>query len=333
MKAHRDMGLIGLAVLLLVAAVFASLAVGIRIIDPFAGLRAMTLGEVTTLDEILFQASRLPRTVIALCVGGGLGLAGALLQTVTKNVLADPGLLGINAGAAFAVVVTLAVLDAPPPLATLGLVATGGAILTALLGFVLAGGSRTFEAQPLRMILSGGVLAIALGSLTQIVLILQPGAFEASQVWLAGSFADRAPAAVGAYALVFALMCAVGIALAPSLSVLLIGDAQGRSLGVNVARLRIAAVAIAAILCGVGVSLAGPIAFVGLIAPHVARAISRNRLPQTFGLSVLFGAVLVLLSDVLARLIVAPSELPVGIIIAVAGFPFYLLLLRRDVRL
>ncbi|MEM1429155.1 MAG: iron ABC transporter permease [Pseudomonadota bacterium] len=333
MTPSRDIGLIGLAVLILVAAILASLAAGIRFIDPFAGILAMTTGEATTLDEILFQASRLPRTVIAVCVGGGLGLAGALLQTVTKNVLADPGLLGINAGAAFAVVVMLAILDAPPPLATMGLVASAGAILTAIMGFVLAGGSRTFETQPLRMVLSGGVLAIALGALTQIVLILQPGAFEASQVWLAGSFADRAPASVGVYALVFVVMCAFGIAMAPALSVLLIGEAQGRSLGVNVARLRITAVAIAAILCGVGVSLAGPIAFVGLIAPHVARAISGNRLGRTFGLSVLFGAVLVLISDIVARLVVAPSELPVGIIIAVAGFPFYILLLRRDVRL
>ena len=311
--------------LLFALAVFASLSIGIRIINPFAA--------PDTLDAILLHAARIPRTAVAVGVGAGLGIAGAILQTVTKNVLADPGLLGINAGAAFAVVVVLSLVDAPPSLAALGRVATGGALATGALAFALAGGSRTFEAQPLRLILSGGVLAIALGSLTQIVLLLQPGAVEASQVWLAGSFADRSAQMVTVYLVPSAVLLLAGLAMAPMLSVLLVGEVQSRSLGVDVGKLRIGAFAVAAGLCGMAVSLAGPVAFVGLIAPHIGRALVGQRLLPSFVLAAASGAILVLLADVAARRLVAPAELHVGIVIAMLGVPFYMILLRRRARL
>lgn len=329
----RDAWLFLCVVVLLLSGIYASLAIGIRVIEPFTVAGQVLSGAPPSLEAVLFSASRLPRTLLACAVGAGLGLAGALLQTVTRNVLADPGLLGINAGAAFAVVLAFSVSDAPPSLVTLGLVAAFGAAMTGVCAFLLAGGSRTFDAQPLRLVLSGGVLAIALGSLTQVLLLLQPGAFEASQVWLAGSFADRPIEMVRLYTLPALLFLILGLLLAPGLKVLLLSDIQGRSLGINVARLRLIALGVAAALCGVAVSLAGPIAFVGLIAPHIGRAVAGQRLLPAFTVAALAGATLVLFADVLARRVVSPAELPVGILIAAAGVPFYLVLLRRRITL
>lgn len=314
--------------LLLMLAALASLTFGTRIIAPGALWQFATAGG-DGVDAVVLGASRVPRLLTALAVGCGLGLAGALLQTVTRNVLADPGLLGVNAGAALAVVLLIAFSRDAPPLAMLAFVATQGAIAAGLAVFLLAGGAGAFGARPLRLILSGGVMAIALGSLTQIVLLSSPGAFEASQIWLAGSVVDRPNGMLSVYLPPLAFLVAIGLLAAPGLSVLLVGESQGRALGADVAKRQVGALLVAAGLCGIGVSLAGPIAFVGLIAPHVARWLVGPRPTRMFAMSACWGAIVLTLADVLARFIVAPAELPLGLLIAVLGVPFYVVMLRR----
>ena len=261
-------------------------------------------------------------------MGAGLGLADAVLQTVTRNPLAEPELLGPDAGAAFAVVLCAAWLGEAPSLATLGVAAIAGAVGAGAVAFALADGLAAFGADPLRLILAGAVTAMALGSATGVILLLRPGAFEATQLWLAGSLADRPPGVIEAYLPWMAGFLVLGLATAPGLAALMLGEAQGRALGARTTRLRAVAVLASAGVTGLAVGIAGPVGFVELVTPHLARWVAGPMPRRLLGLLAAAGATL-LLADVLARQVVAPAELPVGLLMAAVGVPFLLILLRR----
>lgn len=317
-----------LSLALLVLAFVLSLLYGTRTLSFEAALTLFGYEDADPLETTILTTSRLPRSLIAAGVGSGLGVAGAILQTVTRNLLADPGLLGINSGAAFAVVLTTAVWNSAPPLLVLGSAATFGAAASGVMVFFLAGGARSSHGNALRLILAGAVTAILLGAATQFLFLFEPGAFEASQAWLAGSFADRPQNLISIFLPLLVAFLILGILIAQPMQLLMISEVQGRALGADIAKLRLLALAIAAVICGFAVSLAGPIAFVGLIAPHVTRWLAGpTPLPLFIGSSI-FGATFALFADVVSRLAVAPAELPVGLSIAFFGVPFYLVLLR-----
>ncbi|MEM9637682.1 MAG: iron ABC transporter permease [Pseudomonadota bacterium] len=314
---------------LLLFSLVLSLCLGVQSYSIGTVFAALTSAEQETVDALVIWSSRVPRTLVALAVGAGLGMAGAMLQTLTRNILADPGLLGINAGAAFGVVLLVAVTATPPSLSTLALASIIGALVTGALVYILAGGAAGIGKDSLRLILAGAVMALALGSLMHILLLLEPGAFEATQLWLAGSIADRPGDMLPFFLPGIGLALVAGLILSPMLSVLMLDATQAASLGANIMRTRVFTLLVASVLCGLSVSLAGPLAFVGLLAPHLARGQVGPRPVALFPLATLFGASLVLLADILARMVIAPAELPIGVILAAMGVPVYILLLTR----
>ncbi|MEM7075754.1 MAG: iron ABC transporter permease [Pseudomonadota bacterium] len=320
---------IACACMLLCVVCFFSLCLGVRSISPRAIVTALADPQSDSIEALILWSSRLPRLAIAALVGAALGLSGAILQTLTRNILADPGLLGINSGAALAVVICVVLLGEPPPVSVLGTTAILGACLTGMLVYTLAGGADGIGRHPLRLLLAGTVIMLTLGSLMHVVLLLVPNTLEVTQLWLAGSVADRPKDMLPVFLPGLALAIGAGLLLAPALSILVLGTKQAQSLGVDVVRLRAIAVLVAAVLCGLAVSLAGPVAFVGLAAPHAARGALGPRPTTLFPLAAIFGAVSVVVADALARLIVAPAEWPIGVLLAIMGIPVYLSLLQR----
>lgn len=316
-----------LLILGLVLAMLASLHIGLRVYGPqtvWAGLNGGT-----GIDELIITTLRLPRTLIGATCGGALGLSGLLMQAATRNPLAEPGLLGVNSGAALAAMTAFSI-SGTVGLITLSVVAMTGAALAVFLVFGLAMlGDTHFD--PASVLLAGVTLAAMCSALTQVILISNERALEAMLFWLAGSFADREIILlrVGIPILIAGVLCA--LFLASSLDALRTDDNSAAALGVRVLRTRISALGLAAILAGTSVALAGPIMFIGLVAPHMARRIGHADNHARLVLTCVFiGALIAVLADILSRIIVAPGEAPVGTVLALIGVPALIMLLRRS---
>ena len=279
---------------------------------------------------------RAPRTLGAALVGALLGLAGAIAQGVFRNPLADPYLLGAAAGASLGVVLVLAAgalvghvvsLATAAWLARLGLVAAAfaGALAGVLLTVVLARGAQ----HTLRLLLSGVVVAALLGALNDGVTLLAPDTLRGKQAFLLGSTAFVGWPGVSLLALGLAVALPLTLRVARALDALTLGDDSARSLGLPLAQVRFVLVTLLALCTALAVSQAGLIAFVGLVAPHVVRRLAPSPHAFLLGASALTGGVLLLMADVAARALLAPQELPVGILTGVLGGGYLVWLLHR----
>jgi len=305
---------------LLVPAVGASVLIGSRLVSPGA------LFDPASPDHAILDA-RLSRTVLALLVGAALGLAGACLQGLTRNPLADAGLLGVNAGASFAMVVAITYLGVSSMQGYLGY-AFAGAAGAALLVHGLASIGRD-GATPGKLVLTGAAITAALSSWTSGVLLADHQTMDVFRTWEVGTVGGRGWDVVTTglpFLAVGALLAAFG---ARTLDMLALGDDLARGLGRRVARDRIVVGLAAVLLAGTATALAGPIGFVGLIAPHIARATGSSGYTRVLPLSAVYGAVLVLVADVIGRVILPPTEVQVGIMTAVVGVPVFCWFLRR----
>ncbi|MBN7762496.1 MULTISPECIES: iron ABC transporter permease [Nitratireductor] len=316
------------AILIAVIALLAiiSLHVGIRFTPSAEVWRALSQGGDDQ-AALIVNTLRVPRTAVALIVGGALGLAGLLLQTATRNPLAEPGLLGINAGAGFAVVL-LVVFTGTGSLSLIALAACLGALLCALLVFSLAFSAGGIS-SPSYLLLAGVTIAALLSSGIQIVIVADERTMEELIFWLSGGFADRDAELLYLAAPVVVLVAVACRFLAPTLDALMTDDTTAEALGVPVLKVRMTVLVLAAILAGVSVSVAGPVAFIGLAAPHLARLSGFPGHRQLVPLSLLAGSALALAADIAARFIIYPSEAPVGVLLAVVGVPMLLYLLQR----
>lgn len=324
-RGARMLWVLVIAVILVLVAVALSLAVGARDISLASVWDALFAFDPASAEQRLVREGRLTRTVIGLVAGAALALAGALAQSVTRNPLADPGLLGLNAGAALAVVLGLTVFGVTTFTGQLWL-AFAGAALTAVL--VLAIGGRGV-ASPLRLALAGAAVTAALTSVTSGILLAQPFALSQFRFWLAGSLTGRADAPLApVLGIGFIAVVMTWLAVRP-LSALALGDDAAASLGVHAWRTRTLVMVAVALLAGLATALAGPIVFVGLAVPHLVRAIAGPRLGWLFALSAPAGAALVLLCDVLGRVVARPGELPVGVTTAMFGGIMLALMARR----
>jgi iron complex transport system permease protein len=323
--AARGAGM-AVAVVLLAACVVLSVAVGSQTVPFDEVVRAFTVYDGSDAHAIVREL-RVPRTELGLLVGAALGGAGALMQGVTRNPLAEPGILGVNAGAAFAVVLAISLFGQSSVSAFVGF-ALVGAALTSVLVFVL-GGSLGAGPSPVRLALAGAVLAALLVSLTSAVLAFDARTLDEFRYWVVGSIAGRD----AGVALTVLPAIAVGLVIAAAsgrwLNALALGDEVARSLGQHVGRARAAACVGFVLLAGAAVAAAGPIAFVGLAVPHMARAIVGPDYRWIIPYSMVLGAALLLAADVLGRLLVQPAELEVGIVTALLGAPFFIWLVRR----
>ena len=316
------------------AALLAAAALGLVVLGLAAGSEGWSFAWAAEWD--LLAAIRAPRTLGALLTGALLGLAGAIAQGLFRNPLADPYLLGSAAGAGLGVTLVLAAsgyFGAVVGLATanllvrLGLVsaAFAGALVGVTLTLLLARGT----ARPMVLLLSGVVVGILLSSLSELVMLISPEALRGKQIFLLGTtgFLGWTSAAVLTVALLLALPLALRFARA--LDALVLGEASASSLGLDLPRVRLLLVVVMALATGTAVAQAGLVAFVGLVAPHIVRRLVVVTHAPLLALSAGAGAVLLLAADVAARSVIAPQELPVGVLTAVLGGLYLLVLLRQ----
>src|SRR5947207_2297959 len=314
------------ALLALALAVFAvALSMGSVAIDPGSVLRALVApGDET--QRVIVRELRLPRAVAAFASGGCLALAGALLQVLLRNSLADPYVLGVSGGAAVGALAMM-LFGAAAWLISAG--AFGGALASTLLVFGLARGAGAWS--PTRLLLTGVVIAAGWGAVVALILSLAPEAqLRGMLFWLIGDL-SAPPAAwwtLGALALAVAAV----LPIAGDLNALARGDIAAAALGVDVLRLPWLLFALAAFLTAAAVTTAGAIGFVGLIVPHAVRLVLGNDQRVLLPASALAGGTLLVIADILARQIAAPAQLPTGVITALIGVPTFLYLLRREQR-
>ena len=307
------------ATLVLALVALASLAFGSRQIAPDVVWDALVNGGVSQDAQVVTQL-RVPRTVAALVIGGALGLAGSIMQAMTRNPLADPGVLGINAGAAFLVVTVTAASGVATRAATLGASLIGAGVAAGLV-FAISGsggGSRS------RLALAGIAVSAALASLTQAVLAANQYAFNEFRYWASGSLEGVDMASVVSAGAVIAGGVVVALLITSALGVLALGDAAV-SLGVRVRLIRVLGVVAVTALAGGATALGGPLTFVGLAVPLMVRRIVGARQGAIAFWSIVVGAAWVCGADVVSRLVLAPSEVPVGVIVALIGAPFFIL--------
>lgn len=321
----------GLALGLVVVAAIAGVAIGARAI-PVGDVVAVLLGQLLGqspegTDTMVVAQLRVPRTAIGLVTGLSLGVAGALAQAVTRNPLADPGLLGTNSGAAFALALGVGFVGATAPTAQLAL-AFVGALVATLVVYAIGSAGRS-GGNPVRLVLAGTALGAVLAGITEAIVITDPDRFDAMTTWRSGSLVDRD---LGLLAV--ALPCVVAglvlaAAISSSLNAVALGDDLAASLGANVALVRTLAVVAITLLAGAATALAGPITFVGLMVPHVARWIVGPDQRWILALSALLGATLLVVADIVGRIALPPGEVPAGIVTAFVGAPVLIVLVRR----
>ncbi len=304
-----------------------SLAVGAQDIPFGTVLDALFHPDPELGQHLIITESRLPRTVVGLLAGAALGLAGAVIQAVTRNPLADPGILGVNAGAALFVVFGISILGISSLTGYVWLGFAGAAVASVIVYAI--GSMGRGGATPVKVALAGAAMSAALTSFTTAVLLTDVETFDQFRFWQVGSLAGRGMD-IALQGLPFV---AVGIAVAllstRSLNALALGDDVAASLGQNVAAARMIAGVAVVLLCGTATAMAGPIGFVGLVVPHVARMITGPDYRWLLPYSMLFAPLLLLLADVLGRIVTSPAEVQVGIVTAVIGAPIFVALARR----
>jgi ABC-type Fe3+-siderophore transport system permease subunit len=277
-------------------------------------------------DAVLVLQGRLPRTLLGLLAGAALGVAGALIQALTRNPLADAGLLGVNAGASFAIVLGVSVFSVTAPLAMLWL-AFGGALFTSILVYVL-GAFGAARVDSMRFVLAGIAISAVLMGLASGMTLLDPVAFDRVRFWNAGSLDVRALGPVWLAAPAIGLGCVLALALARPLNALGLGQDLALALGSRPALVQGAALLAIALLCGASTAAAGPIGFVGLMIPHVSRALAGSDLRANLPCTLLLAPTLLLAADIVGRVLVA-GELRVSIVTALVGAPMLIWLVRR----
>lgn len=270
---------------------------------------------------------RLPRTLVGLMVGAALGVAGAVMQAVTRNPLADPGLLGVNAGASAAVVFGIGVLG----LASFGSLvwfSFVGAAATTVLVYVLGASGRAGP-TPVRLALAGAAVSASLSGVIAGLTVFDSATYDYMRFWMVGSLAGREPALVVDLLPFVVVGLVTALLLARPLNSLALGEELGKALGANIARTRIAAVISVTLLCGAATAAAGPIGFVGLVVPLVARWLTGPDLRWVLPYSLLLAPILLLLSDIVGRVVLPGDELEVGAVVALVGAPVFIAMVRR----
>jgi iron complex transport system permease protein len=320
----RSAGL-ALAIAILAVAALLSLAVGARSIPLDDVLNALLHGG-SSQDAAIVRSIRVPRTLLGIVVGVALGITGALMQALTRNPLADPGLLGVNAGASAAVVIAL----------SLGVAGAAGSVWFAFIGAALAsvavygiGSAGRGGATPVRLALAGTALTAALTAVIYGVALSDARLLQQFNFWSVGALGGRGRTQLDAIVPFVAVGVALALALARSLNALALGDDSARSLGAHVGRTRIGGAVAVTLLCGSATAAAGPMYFLGLTVPHAGRAVCGPDQRWVLAYSAVLGAALLLVADVIGRVLVRPSELQAGVMVAVIGAPVFIALVRR----
>lgn len=318
------LALTGGALALVVAAVL-SLLVGARSVGPETVWQALAHFDPALTDHVVIRA-RLERTVAGIAVGASLAAAGTAMQGMTRNPLADPGILGLNAGAAAAVVVGIYVLSISHVTEFMAFAFVGAALGTTVVYAVSSLGRD--GATPVKLALAGAALTAGLGSLVNALVLLDQDSLDRMRFWQVGTLGARSlgdVATVGSFMAVGVLMVLVATR---TLNALSLGDDAATGLGVHVTAARLALGAAIILLCGAAVALAGPIGFLGLVVPHAARLLVGGDYRRIVPVALLTGPVLILVADAVGRVIAPPAEVQVGVMTALIGVPVFIVLIR-----
>lgn len=323
---RRWIGLLPLAALCLVALTL-SMMVGSRAVAPTDLLHHLLSPDPEdAISQVVWQ-SRVPRTVLVLLAGAALGVAGGLMQAVTRNPLADPGILGVNAGASLAVVVGLAFFGLTD-ISRYMWWSFGGALITSVLVFAI-GNSGAVRSSPVRMTLSGVALGAVLSGFSSAVLLSHSDILARMRGWSAGTTASQPLEATLAIAPFIAAGLLIALLSTRPLDVLSLGDASATAMGAHPQRIRLVALLAIALLAGGATATAGPIGFIGLLAPHLARMFAGPHQGWIMAYSILLAPTVLGLADVLGRIIIA-GEVPVGVVTAFIGAPVLIYMVRRS---
>ncbi|MEV7142388.1 FecCD family ABC transporter permease [Streptomyces tauricus] len=321
---RRLIGLV-VALVVLLGLVVASMMIGSTAIPPAVVWDAL-FHPSNDIDQFAIRDFRLPRTIVGLVVGTALGVAGALIQALTRNPLADPGILGVNAGASFAVTVAVGLLGVRDIQSYMWFAFAGALVVTLV---VLALGSTRRGQSPVMTVLAGVCVGLVLSGAGQALELTNPDAFDAMRSWNAGSIVSRPLDLLWPILPFFAIALLLAFAVSGPLNAMALGDELAAAQGVRLVRTRILAIIALTLLAGGATAIAGPIGFVGLMVPHVARWIVGPHQRWIFAYSVLLAPILLLASDILGRVVMQPGEIPVGIVTAFVGAPVLIALVRQ----
>lgn len=316
---------IGLA--LLVVASCISVFIGTHTVAPSVTIDAIFSFDQSNSDHLLVHHLRIPRTLLAIVVGGSLGVSGVIMQGLTRNPLADPGILGVNAGATVAVVAAIAFLGIYEVTYIMWFGLLGAAIAGAGV-FVLAGVNKGIN--PVRVVLAGTALSVVLLAITHMITInSHEMVFEQYRHWSVGSFQGRGYDVLVPTLMLIAVGLAIAFSLNKALDTVSLGEDISHALGTNPVKIWCLASVAIVILAGASTAAAGPISFVGLTAPHIARMISGPDHKWLIPFSLIIASTLAVVADILGRVIGHPNEISVGVMIALIGGPFFVFLVRR----
>lgn len=275
---------------------------------------------------------RFPKVIVCACVGAGLSLTGILMQAMTRNSLADPYILGISSGASTGATAIILIGGAFPLLSgiSVGVGAFAGAMISSVIVLILGGASGKFS--PGKLVLSGTAVSAIFHALTNLLIFLSPDKRKVNSAlfWMEGSFASAEWEDVFPAVATFIVIFAIAMLLNKSLDTLLLGDDIAITVGVNVKAMKLIIVAASSLVTGIMVSISGCIGFVGLVVPHISRTIIGTSHKRMIPFAVLLGAIFMVLADMFSRVIVAPSELPIGVVTALLGAPFFLAMLKKS---
>jgi ABC-type Fe3+-siderophore transport system permease subunit len=313
---------------LLLICLFLSMTLGAKTIHPLIIWQSLS-GQLNSEDSVIILEGRLPRTLLGLMTGAALGLSGAIIQAITRNPLADPGILGINAGASFAVVIAVALLNITAPEHYLWF-ALLGALCAALLVYLL-GSLGNPHRNPVRYVLAGVALSAVLIGISSGITLLNPTAFEKLRFWSAGSLDIRSLDRVLMITPLLVIGIVVALLLSSPLNALSLGDSMATALGINSPRIMVMALLAITLLCGASTAITGPIGFVGLMIPHFSRWIAGQDQRWIMAFTLVLSPTLLLLADIVGRFLLT-NELRVSIVTALIGAPIMIVLVRQQKR-
>jgi iron complex transport system permease protein len=278
-------------------------------------------------EHIIIETVRLPRALIASAVGASLAIAGVLMQTLTKNPLASPGIFGINAGAGFAVVVAITIFSVNN-MQGFNALAFLGAAIAAISVYVIGSVGRE-GLTPMKLTLAGAAISAMFSSFTQGLLVLDEALLDQVLFWLAGSVSGRKLETLVSVLPYIGIGWAGALLISGKMNILAMGEDVAKGLGVNTGFLKMAIGVIVILLAGAAVATAGPIGFVGIVIPHLTRSIVGIDHRWVIPFAGVLGAILLLLADIAARYLLMPSEVPVGVMTAIIGTPFFIYIARK----
>lgn len=328
MKEHAFLLWAGLA-LCLVAVFLLNIAIG-PVSIPLPDVLRAFLSSSNSIDRTIILQIRLPMAVAGVIVGAGLGISGAIFQAILRNPLADPYIIGISAGAALGATVAEAFLLGG---ISVSLSALAGALGAMMIVYVLS--LSTGKSSPLYLILAGVAMSALLGSIMSFVILMSSTMqirIYSIMLWLMGGIRQTGWHELILVGAAFFVLAVLAVFLAPSLDILSFGDEKASSLGIHVERTRLLSMTVAALLASVAVYLSGLVGFVGLVVPHITRLVIGPSHRRLILVSFFIGAIYLLASDLVARTVLRPVEVPVGVITSLVGAPFFLYLLLRAYR-